>query len=78
MKAQTLHAIRVFMNREPDGDYRFVTACLAGTRGEEAKAAAEVAITVACELDRIDDDSAMADQIIDLVQNADETSAVSA
>lgn len=68
MSARQLRAIRVYFNRTPDGDFRFVTGCLNGVRGDDAKTAAEGAITSAVEQGYVEDDQRIADDIIALVE----------
>ena len=69
MTAKMLAAVRLFQQRSVDGDFTFVTSCLNGTRGEDAKRAAEVAVNTAAEYGHIEDDPRIADHIVALVED---------
>lgn len=69
MLLEQLRAIRTWHQRQADGDFQFVTSCLNGTRGETAKTAAENAILTAVERGSINDDSRIAQCIVELVES---------
>lgn len=68
MNAEVLRAVRTWLNRQNDGDFRFVQSCLDGIRGTAAKHAAEAAVLAAVEAGDHEDDERIASFIVETVE----------